>query len=532
MSAHQPTELTPPTSRNRGPTLRQLLLLVNVLIASLPILAIISLKLVDSYLIRQTERRLIAESVLIAETWREYRQADSTLGEIGEPSLAIGPNAEPRYAPIDPQLDLRYGVLPPPEEPTRHVDVSGRPEAPAGRKLMSVLSRAQVFNLSGVRVLDADGCVIASTRGELGACFDHLPEVRRALGGEYAAAVRQRISDEPAPAITDIRRRGQLRVFTQTPIFEDDRVIGVVRMSRTAMSPEKLFWDDRNRILQILIACLIAIPGLSLLFSWILSRPVAEITRTAEAIANGERRPLAPGGLVPREVHSLSNALDRMTRKLTERGNYMSDFAAQVSHELKTPLASIGGAAELLRDQSDDMDEEQRKRFLDNIAGDVRAMEDRVNGLLRLARIENAEADPPETLVLAELLGDLCERLEGEVRLDLREAPESVLLPRLHLESALRNLLENALRHGAPAPVELRVVECAAAGRTRFRVRDRGQGIRPGNRDRVFDRFFTTERNRGGTGLGLAIVKAVADQRGGSVTFESDDDGTTFELIL
>ncbi len=519
--------------KGRGPTFRQLLLAVNVLAAAVPILAIVGLKLIDSYLIRQTERRLIAESVLIGETWRAFRadEADDRDGEMPE----VRPLARrgDRYAPIDPQLDLRHGVLPPPPEPARERPRTDPALRRAGERLGAVLRRAQVFNLSGVRVLDAEGCVVASTRGEIGACFDHLPEVQRALGGSYSAAARQRISDEPAPSLdSPARRRGQVRVFTHTPVLADGEVIGVVRMSRTAMSPEKLLWDDRNRILQVLLACLLVIPAVSLLLSYALSRPLAAITRRAEAIARGEPgEPVDPGLLAPREVHSLTGALERMTRQLTERAEYVREFANHVSHELKTPIAGIGGAAELLRDRWEEMDKARRERFLANISDDAGRMEARVNGLLQLARVENAGALPEESVALEPLLRELTARFDGEIRLDVRTAPAAVRIPRLHLESALGNLLENAVRHGGGAPIDLEATSRPAGGVT-FRVRDCGPGIRPANQPRLFDPFFTTERERGGTGLGLAIVKAIANAHGGQVRVETGPEGTTFQLSL
>jgi signal transduction histidine kinase len=99
-----------------------------------------------------------------------------------------------------------------------------------------------------------------------------------------------------------------------------------------------------------------------------------------------------------------------------------------------------------------------------------------------------------------------------------------------HLEAAVRNLLDNAVRHGGGQPVELRAA--ADDGRVVIEVRDHGQGISDGNRRRIFERFFTTERDRGGTGLGLAIVKAVADTRNGNVTFQTGAGGTTFRLTV
>ena len=124
---------------------------------------------------------------------------------------------------------------------------------------------------------------------------------------------------------------------------------------------------------------------------------------------------------------------------------------------------------------------------------------------------------------------NLPKRYDGHVRLYTNDAPPSITMVPEHLETALRNLLDNAVRYGAGQPVDLTVARHGAL--VAFTVRDRGPGLSPGNQARIFDRFFTTERDSGGTGLGLAIVKAVAETRGGSVSFETGSDGTTFTLI-
>ena len=99
-----------------------------------------------------------------------------------------------------------------------------------------------------------------------------------------------------------------------------------------------------------------------------------------------------------------------------------------------------------------------------------------------------------------------------------------------HLESALRNLIENAIRHGEGHAVRLEAFR--KRDRVAIRVRDRGRGISPANHKRIFERFFTTERDRGGSGLGLAIAKAVAETRGGHLEYETGPAGTCFELLL
>jgi signal transduction histidine kinase len=99
-----------------------------------------------------------------------------------------------------------------------------------------------------------------------------------------------------------------------------------------------------------------------------------------------------------------------------------------------------------------------------------------------------------------------------------------------HLETAIRNLVDNAVRHGGTEPIDI----CVRRNGERLAVdvHVRGQGISEGNRTHIFERFFTTERDRGGTGLGLSIVRAVAETRGGEVTFHTGPGGTTFTLVV
>jgi len=512
-------------------TVRQLLLGVNLFILLVPLGAIVLLQVLGAYLLRQTERQLIAESVVIGEAWR-----DRLLDELDLPADSA-PEIRPlglerfTFTPHRPLLDLGYDVLPPAAGPTRHVPYTDLPVQRAGAAIAPLLERAQVFNLSGARVLDERGCVVASSGAGQGACLDRLEEVREALAGRYSAVVRRRLSSEPTPPLNSMRRRSTLRVFTATPIVMDGRVAGVVRMSRTSVSSVELLWAHRGKVGLILGIVLLFTPVSSYLFSHAISKPVRALTRRADAMARGRsREEFVPGNLAPREVQILSDALNRMTRKLTEQSDYIIEFSSNVSHELKSPLTGISGAVELLQDEWSQMSEQQRRRFLDNISEDALRMERLVTDLLQLARIESKPEEDEDDVELATFLNELSDRFDVEIRTDLSRAPRSIRIDRDRLETVLRNLVDNAARHGKGQPVDIAVA--ALDGKTLFAVHDRGDGIPEGDQPRVFDRFFTTERERGGTGLGLSIVQAVARARGGSVTFESDSGGTTFRLVL
>lgn len=506
----------------RGPSIRYLVLLANAFILLVPLFAAWFLRLWDGHLVRVTEQQLLAESVLIGESFRER------LREI-EGRLPADVPAEPQS--IEPLLPLHYGLEPPAPPARRTATDTGGAVWQAGAEVQPPMRRAAKRNLSGARILDRGGCVVATTGRDRGSCLDHLNEVHQALGGEYAAVARERRYVGSPPPLGGMSRRGNVRVFTATPVWDDGAVVAVVFMSRTSSSPLEAVWTLRYTVLAALVLCLAVTVAVSMFLSRRIARPVRAITASATAMARGNApRSLTPAGFVPAEVATLSTALDRMTAQLTDRAAYIEEFAANVSHELKTPITAIRGAAELLQESWDSMPPEQRRRFLDNIDADAKRMEHLVTRLLQLARIQSAP-EAAESVSITDFFDDLIERYAGKVRLrTAADTPANIVVQRDHLEAAVHNLIDNAIRHGRDQTVEVDLGN--EAGRLRIRVRDHGPGISPGNRPRIFDRFFTTERDRGGTGLGLAIVRAVAETRGGRIDVQSGTQGTVFTLVL
>ncbi len=523
-----------------GPSLRTLLLGVNSLVLLLPLAAVITLRVYDTYLVRQTERSLIAQSVVIAEIFRERLHEER--GVPIDEGRSFRPRGRERdvFIPVEPVLDFTFrlergdvsGDEGKPKEAILRVRPSGdTPARRAGARLEPLLKRAQVFNLTGIRVLDADGCVISTSRTEGDVCMDDLAEVQAALSGHYAAVARERISDEPTPAIGDVRSRGKVRIFSALPIFEDGQVIGVVRASRTSLDALTSLWQSRRGLLIAIIVSLGVTMGITALFAALVVRPVRALTRDAIAITNdAPREPKTLRWWTPHELRVLNDALDVMTNTLRERADYIAAFAANVSHELKTPLTAIRGAAELLAEQSGAMSDAQRRRFIANIDLDAERMERLVTRLLHLARIENAGEAGGETQV-REVLDAIAMRHDGRVRVSCADGvPKTLAISEDHFMSAVGNLVDNAVRHGGDHPVDIRVAH--EGDRLRIEVEDRGTGISPANQPKVFERFFTTERGSGGTGLGLTIVQAIARRRGGSVTFSTSGSGTVFVLTL
>lgn len=503
---------------------------MNAFALLVPLAAVLLLRLYDNHLVRHTEQSLLAESVALGEAYREAWLRASGLDPSAPPDPRPPGAADPDFQPVEALLDVHDGVLPPTPDLLRTRPPRPGPELEAGRALGPLLARVKHRNLSSVRVLDREGCVVATSGGDDGACLDELPEVRAALAGQQAAALRERRSDDPPPSIESISRRGRVRVYVALPVFSGGEVIAVVRTSRTALDPGKALYRDRGLLLAALLLSLALTFAVSLLLSRGIARPLQRLAARAQQLAAGGAWQEPEPGPRPREIAELEGALQRMTAQLTARAAYVERFAANASHELKTPITSIRGAAELLREGWAEMNVEERERFLDHVLQDAARMDRLVRGLLALARLENVP-EAAGALALREALQALCERHPGRVQLCWEDAPATISIPREQLEQAVGNLLDNAVRHGGEAPVVL-TARAAGEGRVQLCVQDRGPGISEGNRARIFERFFTTERARGGTGLGLPIVRAIAQARGGSVRFETGPSGTSFFLEL
>jgi signal transduction histidine kinase len=516
----------------RSLRLRWMFLGMHAVVLVLPLLAFSFLRIYDAFLLRQTERQLAAEAVVIGEAFRDaWRREAHVEHDEHRPAARVNEH----YVPVEPIYDLGVPVLPSqPEQPSARTPLDDSPEARAGAAIEDLLRRAQTFNLSAIRVLDAHGCVIATTRSERGACMNDLPEVKRALAGRYTAVARERISDEPAPPLGDVRRRGTVRMFVALPVFSNGKVIAIVRASRTGLDALSSLWANRRGLLWLGLGIGALTTLVSLLFSAAIGWPLRKLTHAAAAIAEGRAgAALAPKGFMPAEIRVLSETLESMRKKLEARASYVAEFASNASHELKTPITSIRGAAELLQHDSAGMDDAQRARFLDNIAADAARMDRLVTRLLELARLENIRPESLETstpLPVRDFFASMLQRHGNAVQLVLHDPPESITISADHLTSVVGNLLDNALRHGRGKPV---IVELGREGaRLRIDVRDQGAGISEANRKRLFERFFTTERDSGGTGLGLAIVKATAEARGGRIAAESSAQGSTFTVVL
>ena len=283
------------------------------------------------------------------------------------------------------------------------------------------------------------------------------------------------------------------------------------------------------------IAALAVVAMLTLAIAYVLTRtitgPIDALIARTEEIARGGKgaiRPLESYGT--REIAVLSQSFLDLAGKLVDRTEYVGSFAAHVSHELKSPLTAIRGAAELLRDDDVDrpMTKAQRLHFLDNIVADAARLDALLQRLRELAQAETPVAEGKSSIV------DILPTLRGQFpALNISgkgDTEISVALPREAAGIVFANLAENALQQGATL-LELSV---SADDRTTvILVRDDGGGISEANRQRIFQPFFSTRREQGGTGMGLGIVRAMLGAHGGTIRLlQTAGAGAEFEITI
>jgi two-component system sensor histidine kinase KdpD len=215
------------------------------------------------------------------------------------------------------------------------------------------------------------------------------------------------------------------------------------------------------------------------------------------------------------------------------RGTLLSS----VSHDLRTPLAAITGAATALRDRN--VKEENRVELVDTICEEADRMERLVGNLLDMTRLASGAVVPRrEWIPVDELVGAALARTEHRlrqhrVRTDVPHGEELVSVDPILVEQLLVNLLENAARHTPPG-TEVSIRAGAGPGGLDLEVADRGPGIPPGEEERVFERFHRAGRVTGqGAGLGLAIARAIAEVHGGTLRASTrPEGGVSFRLLL
>jgi two-component system, OmpR family, sensor kinase len=265
-------------------------------------------------------------------------------------------------------------------------------------------------------------------------------------------------------------------------------------------------------------------------------RPIAEVTSVADAIAAGDRRRRVGEGASGTEAAHLARAFNVMLDELQASENRIRRFVSDASHELRTPVAAIGGFADLWRERA--VDDDQLGEMMRRIGQESARMRALVEDLLLLARLDEGGSIAHGPVDLALLVRDAA--LDASVthpsRTVVVESPAPVVVDgnEAGLRQVVANLVTNALVHGGDeATVCVRTERDGPFGV--LIVADDGVGMTSEDTVRAFDRFWRSDRARArsGSGLGLAIVRSVVEAHGGQVDLRSTPGaGTTVRVVI
>jgi len=294
----------------------------------------------------------------------------------------------------------------------------------------------------------------------------------------------------------------------------------------------------RLHLLKAGFVLLCVVLAMSLLATYYIIRPVKALIEQAGRVklgAQGKTKPIEKP--VFKEAAQLSEAISQMANALENRTEYIKSFATTISHEFKTPLTSLRGSIEILRDHFSEMDAAEREKFLAILDDETNRLNTMVRRLMDLARAEVFKPGS-EITQIDPVLKEAGARFEARgLLVEVRMGPgaDQVAMARESFVSIIDNLLENALQHGGEG---VRVVIAAsvsyAEGRkiVEITLSDNGKGISPANAERVFRPFFTTARAEGGSGLGLSIVKSLIEAHDGTITLLPNTSGASFKVCL
>jgi two-component system, OmpR family, sensor histidine kinase CreC len=396
--------------------------------------------------------------------------------------------------------------------------------------------RSRIFEHTKTRVgihvylTDAKGRVIFDSEGgrREGRDYSGVNDVSRTLNGRYGARSSRDAENDSGTSV----------LYVAAPVGDKDKPDGVLTVFKPQADVLPLV-RQRRRI--ILTACGLIGGGILFLiaavFLW-LFHPIGKITDYARAIERGERPPKPHIG-IGREVNTLARALDSM-RDALEGRRYAERYIQTLTHEMKSPLAAIRGAAELL---DEEMPVADRKRFIDNIRAETARSERLINRLLELSAIEGrGSLDQLVEIDFTALVARAIDQARPLAEVAAVSIGTSIMPTALRIQgdafilrAAVTNLLENAIDF-SPAGGAVEAGVEAGAGQVVLTIRDHGAGIPDYAREKVFERFYSLRHHtskRKGTGLGLTLVREAAELHGGTITLEpAEGGGTVARLVL
>lgn len=377
-----------------------------------------------------------------------------------------------------------------------------------------------------VTVTDARGVVVFDSLGrDVGRDNSRWNDVYRTLRGEYGARSSPEVDGDPTATVMHVA----------APIYapnDPGKLIGVLTLAQPNRSIDPFIEASQRNILQR-GAWLIGISALiGILMTWWLMRGIGRLNRYAQAVSAGV--PVPPPEPRGDEIGDLGQALESMRRKLEGKA-YVEQYVQSLTHEMKSPLAAIRGASELL---SEPLPETDRQHFVASIRAQELRLTETIDKLLALAEVEqHGWLQKRERIAVAGLLQAAVDAVlpratAAGVRVEIDIASDAahehyVLGDGFLLRQALINLLENAIAF-SPEGSTVHLRTQVHAEKLQVSVQDRGSGVPDYALERVFERFYSLARPQTGqrsSGLGLPFVREVARLHGGEVALGNREGG-------
>jgi two-component system sensor histidine kinase ChvG len=356
------------------------------------------------------------------------------------------------------------------------------------------------------------------------------PGMAQTLRQELAAAALGRNSSGERTG-----DNGERLVSVSVPIQRVKAVLGIVTVE--SRDVDEIVRRERMAQLPFITVALLATLAASAALSMTIANPLRNLAAKAEDVRAGRKTKLEAPEIAKRkdEIGALATALQDMTGALADRIQANERFAADVSHEIKNPLASIKSAAETIHAVSGN--EEQREKLLNVITQDVRRLDRLITDIANASRIEAEFArETLEPVDLAKLLGEMTRSFAASVEPERAtvlyvqegDGPAILLGRESPLGQVFRNLIDNALSfapRGSRVAVRLDVERRRSGRVARAIIEDEGPGIPPAKLGAIFERFYT-DRPKGrafgaNSGLGLSIAKQIVEAHHGSIWAEN-----------
>lgn len=382
----------------------------------------------------------------------------------------------------------------------------------------------KVRNEYHVYMTDARGKVVFDSAGQaVGKDYSRWNDVWLTLRGEYGARSTQSDPDDPQSTV----------MYVAAPVVDRGKIVGVLSVGKPNSAMAPVIHRSERRILWAGGALLGIALLIGLVVAWWINRSIGTLSRYADAVTTDTPLPLPNPG--SSELRKLAQALENMRIRL-EGKNYIEHYVHALTHELKSPIAAIRGAAEILTEQPPPP---VAARFIDNILVQNARMQSLVEKLLTQARLENRVEIVPVSVDIDTLFTRLAEARSvvltaKNITLTSQGASLCVAGDPELLEQALGNLLDNAIDFTPPGGA-IALAACEAQTQVLLTVTDSGSGIPDYALTRIFERFYSLPRSNGlkSSGLGLAFVQEVARLHQGSITLRNrEQGGATATLAL